>query len=214
MKFSEITLDDVRDLDFNDAGSWPLVVRVIVFVLIASVIGGLGYKFLIADQVKALQVVKAEEQDLRVKLEGKQRKVATLAALKLQVAKLERDFASLRDQLPGKTEVASLLQEVSQTRVITGLEEELFKPGAESPKDFYVELPIELRLLGNYHQFGEFVSGIAALPRIVTLQEIKIVRNPKAEKDNNDRPLIMTAIAKTYRYRDESERPAAEEPKK
>ena len=126
MKLSEITLDDVRDLDFNDAGSWPLVIRVIVFVIIASVIGGVGYKFLIANQVKALQVVTAEEKDLRVKLEGKQRKVATLAALKLQVAKLERDFASLRDQLPGKTEVASLLQEVSQSRVITGLEEELF----------------------------------------------------------------------------------------
>lgn len=212
MKFSEMTLDDLRELDLGDAGSWPVAIRAILFAIIVAAIGGLGYKFLIADQVVALQAVQNEEKALRGKLERKQKKVATLEALKEQVKKLERDFASLRDQLPGKTEVASLLQEVSQTRVITGLEEELFKPGGEIPKDFYAELPIELRVLGSYHQFGEFVSGIAALPRIVTLHKIKIVPNPQADEDDA-RPLIMTATAKTYRYRDESER-TPEEPAK
>ena len=211
MKFSEMTLDDLRELDLGDAGSWPVAIRAILFAIIVAAIGGLGYKFLIADQVVALQAVQNEEKALRGKLERKQKKVATLEALKEQVKKLERDFASLRDQLPGKTEVASLLQEVSQTRVITGLEEELFKPGGEIPKDFYAELPIELRVLGSYHQFGEFVSGIAALPRIVTLHKIKIFRSNGGRRSPNNqnkadlRQLTMTATAKTYRYRDDEE---------
>lgn len=217
MKLSEINIEDLRDLDFNDAGSWPLLVRMILFALVAAVIAGMGYQFLISDQVVRLQEVQNEEKDLRAKLERKQRKVATLDALKAQVERLQRDFASLRGQLPGKTEVASLLREVSQTRVITGLEEELFKPLNELPQDFYAELPIQLRVRGTYHQLGEFVSGIAALPRIVTLHNIKIIRTngsrrPSAgNRDIDLRELTMTATAKTYRYRDDDEISADEE---
>lgn len=211
-KLNQFDLNDLRELDFEDVGSWPLPVRMLLYALVLLLIGGLGYQVFVADQIDGLKRANQEEVELRQKFERKQRRVAKLDALKEQVAQLEQDFESLRGQLPSQTEVANLLQEVSQTRVITGLDEELFKPQSEIPKDFYAELPIELHLLGDFHQFGEFVSGIAALPRIVTLHDIKIEPNQrKARPGQVTRPLRMTAIAKTYRDREDEDSDAEDE---
>nr|WP_320416311.1 type 4a pilus biogenesis protein PilO [Candidatus Reidiella endopervernicosa] len=136
--------------------------------------------------------------DLKKAFEFKQRKAANLDAYKEQLAEMERTFGALLRQLPNKAEIADLLVDISQTGLASGLEFELFKPTAERNKEFYVEHPINLKVIGQYHEFGEFASGIAALPRIVTLHDIGI--SPHKSKDM----LVMTARAKTYRYLEET----------
>lgn len=129
---------------------------------------------------------------------------------KQQLKDIERSFGALLRQLPGKTEVPNLLVDISQTGVGSGLEEKLFQPGPEQKKDFYAELPIKIRLSGSYHEFGQFVSGIAALPRIVTLHDIEI----KPENKDAYDVLTLDLTAKTYRYLDEEELAAAEADRK
>jgi type IV pilus assembly protein PilO len=143
--------------------------------------------------------VQREEADLRQEFESKQAKAANLENYKKQLALMEESFGAMRRQLPDSTEVADLLVDVSQTGLAAGLEFELFQPQAEVPKDFYAELPIKIRVIGNYHEFGEFVSGLAALPRIVTIHDVQIQPRPNSPGD-----LIMEATARTYRYLDEA----------
>jgi len=151
----------------------------------------------IEEQYTDLARVEQTEQDLRQDFEIKQAKAANLDAYRAQLAEMEESFGAMLRQLPNRTEVADLLVDVSQTGLAAGLEFELFQPQGEVPKDFYAELPIKIRVVGDYHEFGEFVSGLASLPRIVTIHDVQI----KPRKTGTD--LIMEATARTYRYLDE-----------
>jgi len=192
-------LSDLNDLnlDPNNIGSWPLAARVIVILLLCIAILFAGYYLDTSDQLIELDTAEKKEASLKQDFEKKQAKAANLAAYKEQMQEMQRSFGALLQQLPGKTEVAGLLVDVSRVGIMSGLEFELFKPEAEIPKDFYAELPIKIRVKGTYHQFGNFASGIATLPRIVTLHDLTIAT--KGEKGSDDR-MIMEATAKTYRY--------------
>jgi type IV pilus assembly protein PilO len=204
-------LDDIKSLDPNDPGRWPLPVRAgcvaLCFVLLAA---GSFWYFVWRDQKPKLDAATAEEQSLRTTFKNKHSKAVNLEVYQQQLADIERSFGALLRQLPGKTEVQSLLIDISQVGVGAGLEEKLFQPAAnENTKDFYAELPIKIRLTGTYHQMGEFVSGIAALPRIVTLHDITIKPENKDTYDN----LTLELTAKTFRYLDDSEVAAVEKAK-
>ncbi|GAB4347660.1 MAG: type 4a pilus biogenesis protein PilO [Gammaproteobacteria bacterium] len=192
-------LSKLNELDFKDIGNWPVAARSVVILLLFGALLFAAYWFHHKDQLALLERVKQEENRLKADFEKKQHKAANLQAYKDQLEQMKQSFGAMLRQLPDKTEVAELLVDVSQTGLANGLEFELFKPGAEQPKEFYAELPIELRVVGTYHQFGGFVSGLAALPRIVTIHDIKI--EPLGE---GDKRLSMQAIAKTYRYLEES----------
>jgi len=193
-------VDDLRSLDTNDPGRWPLPIRVGAIALaFAAVVAAGIYMFVIQEEIPLLERAQQDERDLRVQFEDKQRKAANFDAYRQQLAEIERDFGAMLRQLPGKTEVPSLLVDISQTALGAGLDELEFTPTGEIQKDFYAELPIRLRYTGSYHELGNFVSGIAALPRIVTLHDITI---RPVDRQNPDE-LTMTVTAKTYRYLDE-----------
>ncbi|MCI0507252.1 MAG: type 4a pilus biogenesis protein PilO [Gammaproteobacteria bacterium] len=196
---------DLNELDFSNAGNWPLPVKLVAIILICAAVGFAGYWFDTKDQIKVLENAKAKEEELKKEFESKQAVAANLDAYKQQMKEMERSFGALLLQLPSKTEVAELLVDVSREGLKAGLEFELFKPGAEVTKDFYAEYPINLRVVGTYHQFGNFASGIAALPRIVTLHNLKIGAQKKGKKDEGNAMLIMEATANTYRYLDQEE---------
>jgi type IV pilus assembly protein PilO len=204
-------LDDIKSLDPNDPGRWPLPVRAgfvaLCFVVLAA---GSFWYFVWSEQKPKLDAAAAEEQTLRTTFKQKHSKAVNLEVYQQQLADIERSFGALLRQLPGKTEVQSLLIDISQVGVGAGLEEKLFQPAAdENTKDFYAELPIKIRLTGSYHQMGEFVSGIAALPRIVTLHDITIKPDNKDTYDN----LSFELTAKTFRYLDDAEVAAGEKSK-
>jgi type IV pilus assembly protein PilO len=204
-------LEELRSLDPRDPGRWPLAILAsAVTVAFLAVAIGLIYLFVWNDQRPILQQRQAEEQALRHEFHEKHAKAVNLDLYKQQLKDIERSFGALLRQLPGKTEVPSLLVDISQTGLAAGLSEKLFQPQPEMKKDFYAEKPIKIRLTGSYHQFGEFVSGIAALPRIVTLDEIDIKPDSKDAYDQ----LSMELTAKTYRYLDEEEIAAGEAEKK
>jgi type IV pilus assembly protein PilO len=192
-------VDELRSLDTSDPGRWPLPIRAgAVAVVFAAAVAFGVYMFVINAEMPALRAAEREEVDLRAQFEDRQRKAANFDAYRSQLAEIERDFGAMLRQLPGKTEVPSLLVDISQTGLGAGLEEQTFTPMGEIQKDFYAELPIKLRYTGSYHELGNFVSGIAALPRIVTLHDISI--KPRA---NNPDELTLDVTAKTYRYLDE-----------
>ena len=200
-------LEELRALDPSDPGRWPLPIRIgavaVWFVVLALV---LSWVFVWQSQRPELQRFQAEEQQLRTQFRDKHAKAVNLEVYKQQLTDIERSFGAMLRQLPGKTEVPNLLVDISQTGLAAGLEEKLFQPQNEQKKDFYAELPIKIRLTGNYHEFGAFVSGIAALPRIVTLHDIVIKPDSKDAYD----VLTLDLTAKTYRYLDEDEVAAAE----
>jgi type IV pilus assembly protein PilO len=191
--------DELRSLDPRDPGRWPLAVRGFFIGLTFVICAGVAWYMLVWNEDRpVLQQAESEEQDLRSQFESKQQRAANLEAYKGQLAEMERSFGAMLRQLPGKTEVPNLLVDISQTGLAAGLQEKLFQPAAEQTKGFYAELPIRIKLVGSYHQFGTFVSGIAALPRIVTLHDIEIT--PVAGKDSGFDNLTMDVTAKTYRY--------------
>ena len=203
-------VDDLKTLDPNDPGRWPLPVRAGVVALVFVVIAALLFYLLVwSDQKPILDQKAAEEVDLRDKFKAKHSKAVNLAVYQQQLADIERSFGALLRQLPGRTEVPNLLVDISQVGVGAGLEEKLFQPSPEVKKDFYAELPIKIKLTGSYHQMGEFVSGIAALPRIVTLHDITIKPDNKDAYDQ----LSFELTAKTFRYLDDAEVAAAEKSK-
>ena len=205
-------LDELRTLDPKDPGRWPLPIRAFFVVLIFVACTGAAWYLLVWNEDRpVLQKAEADEADLRGQFENKQQRAANLDAYKAQLAEMERSFGAMLRQLPGKTEVPNLLVDISQTGLAAGLQEKLFQPGTEKSNGFYAELPIKIKLVGSYHQFGAFVSGIAALPRIVTLDDIQI--SPVDAKGGYDN-LTMDVTAKTYRYMEDdgSAKPAA--PKK
>ncbi len=199
-----MNLSDLNNLnlDPNNIGSWPLAARVIVIVLLCFALLFAGYYLDTSDQVLELETARAKESSLKQEFETKQAKAANLAAYREQMQEMQRSFGALLQQLPGKTEVAGLLVDISRVGIVSGLEFELFKPEAEKPKEFYAELPIKIRVKGNYHQFGNFASGTAALPRIVTLHNLSITSTGKKGEDGR---MIMEATAKTYRYLEKSD---------
>jgi len=203
MNLSEINLSS---LDVNNIGSWPVPIRSLVIFVIFSLVVGAGYYYLINDLQIELSKAQAEEVGLRTEFEGIQSRVRNLDAYKEQLADMKQTFGALLRQLPGSTEVPELLVDISQTGLAAGLEFQLFEPQGETPKDFYAEMPIKIKVVGSYHEFGEFISGVSALPRIVTLHDIKIANGPvEQEKAPNPDRLIMDITARTYRYVDQDE---------
>lgn len=202
MKF----VDQFKNVDWQDIGRWPFVVRasaVGAFMIAAVLV--LGYVFVVNGQWPELDQERKRQDDLWAEFLRKQSKAANFDAYKAQLKEMEKSFGAMLRQLPGKTEVPSLLVDISQTGLAAGLDEKLFQPAPEVKREFYAELPIKIRLTGNYHELGNFVSGIAALPRIVTLHDIEI---KPAEKDSYD-DLVLDVTAKTYRYLEDDETTAA-----
>lgn len=193
-------LSSITDLDFNESGEWPLVVKIIAVLLVCALVWGGGYYFIIKDKQAQLQTLEQKEAQLKKEFETKQAKAANLEAYKEQLAEMRVMFSSMLEQLPKKSEVPELLVDVTRTGLINGLEFELFQPQGERPVDFYAELPIQMTVTGNYHQFGEFVSGLSALPRIVTMHDFSM--GPLNEQTGK---MTMNLTAKTYRYFDDGD---------
>lgn len=195
-------LEQLRTLDRRDIGRWPLLFRgLLIGVIFLAVTLFLSYYFIWNGQRPELLAAEQKEQELRQTFEQKQRKAANFEAYKQQLAEMDRTFGTMLRQLPSKTEVPSLLTDISQQGLGAGLDQKLFQPAPEVKKDFYAELPIKVRFNGSYHQLGTFVSGIATLPRIVTLHDIQIA---PVNKDSIDQ-LTLDVTAKTYRYLEDDE---------
>jgi len=195
-------MDQLRNIDPNDPGRWPLPIRLgaIGLTLILAAAGSVYYLAWRPQQPILEQAVSKETQLLQT-LEQKARKAANLDAYKAQLKEMEQSFGAMLRQLPNKTEVPSLLVDISQKGSEAGLEQKLFQPGAPVQHDFYSELPIKIKLAGSFHAVGNFVSYVAALPRIVTLHDIVITRPAKAAGDD----LELEVTAKTYRYLDDEQ---------
>ena len=201
-------LEELQSLDFNDIGRWPFLFRGLFVALFFVVAVGAGFYFLVyKEQMPRLERAQQEEMELRSSFEQKQKKAANFDAYRAQLDEIERSFGTMLRQLPGRTEIPNLLVDISQTGLAAGLQEELFQPSDEIQKDFYAEKPIRIRLKGSYHEFGKFVSDIAALPRIVTLHNVEIT--PETAGGPADE-LVMNLTAKTYRYLDQDEEAEAE----
>lgn len=195
-------IEELRNLDVNDIGRWPLPFRLGVIALTFVVVVGFGsWFFIVKEKMPQHQRVVADEQSLRTTFENKQRKAANFDAYKTQLEQMEQSFGTMLRQLPGETEIPSLIVDISQTGLASGLQEKLFEPQAEIPKEFYAEKPIKIHLSGGFHEIANFVSGVAALPRIVTLHDIRITPE---DSETFDR-LTMEVTAQTYRYLEEVE---------
>jgi type IV pilus assembly protein PilO len=193
-------LEELQSLDANDIGRWPFAFRAGVIGIVFTVVVGLGiYWIIIEDKAPALERAQEEEVTLRQVFENKQRKAANYDAYKAQLAQIEQSFGTMLRQLPGETEIPSLIVDISQTGLAAGLQEKLFQPQPEIPRDFYAEKPITISLSGGYHEIANFVSGVAALPRIVTLHDINITPDDPDSFDS----LTLQVTAKTYRYIEE-----------
>ena len=191
-------LSSINELDFNESGEWPTPIKIIAGVLICLLVWAGGYYFILKD--KQAEFTKLEQKVVALKhiFEIKQAKAVNLEAYKEQLAEMRVMFSSMLEQLPKKSEVPDLLVDITRTGLINGLEFELFKPEGERPVDFYAELPIQMTVTGTYHQFGEFVSGVASLPRIVTLHDISM--GPMSQATGKT---TMNVTAKTYRHFDD-----------
>ena len=202
----------LSDLDFNNIGGWPQQAKVVFCVLLAAFILIMAYLLLIRGKVDELRGLESQESTLRKQFEDEQGKAANLEPLRQQLAQMEQVLQQMLRQLPSRTEMPDLIIDISQTALSSGLANELFQPGPESPKEFYAEKPIALRMLGNYHQFGAFVSGVASLPRVVILTMHDISLKPKEGKAiTRGGPLELSGTVKTYRYLDEQEIAAQEQ---
>jgi type IV pilus assembly protein PilO len=202
-------LNELRDLDFNDIGSAPASVRYIILTFLLIVILAIGYYLLIKAKTEQLELVERLENTLRIDFEAKQAKAASLEAYEAQLAEMQELLETMFRQLPSRTEMDKLLVDVSQTALGAGIDVQLFQPNAEAFHDFYAERPISVRMLGDYHQFGEFVSGVASLPRVVILTMHDISLRRATDRDvgagRGDGRLILEGTVKTYRYIDEEE---------
>jgi len=211
MAFSD-AISDLQNIDgedFKRLGTAPVLLRgFLVFLLVAAVLAAAAW-FLIKPEFDRLEVVKAKESQLRDKFDAEQAKAANRGAYVEQLEEMKKTFNVMLRQLPNKTDIESLLVDLSQTSVASGLDVKYFKPETEIPKEFYAEYPIKISVTGQYHEFGQFISGLAALPRIVTLSNIDIgeVRAvgaaAKEESNSSNAKLKMDLVATTYRYIEE-----------
>jgi type IV pilus assembly protein PilO len=195
-------LKQFNELDFSNFGDWPGIVKGVAILILCGAVGGAWYYFDTDEQIGRLKTVARKETELRGSFEGKHRKAANLEAYRQQLEEMKESFGTMLRQLPNKTEVAGLLVDVSQTGLAAGLKFELFQPSGELTKDFYAELPIQVRVTGRYHEFGRFISGLAALPRIVTIHDVGIDA-PQKRGGDSDQVLALEATVKTYRYLEE-----------
>jgi len=201
MDLSEINLNDLDVEDLKKIGTAPLPVKIAIIVVLCIGLAVAGYFLDTTTQKAELDKVIAEEQQLRKVFAGKQAKAANLESYKQQLEEMRTSFGTLLRQLPNETEIETLLTDISQTGISAGLEIDYFKPEGLRPKEFYSEYPIKLKVTGRYHEFAEFISGVAALPRIVTVQDIAI--KPSDAKEGGVK-LTMELTAITYQYLDES----------
>ncbi|MGV3626750.1 MAG: type 4a pilus biogenesis protein PilO [Betaproteobacteria bacterium] len=193
-----MTLDELKRLDPNKIGSWPILPKLGVLLLLLLVLVFASYWFDWQDQITQIDGAKAKEEQLRTTFLSKKKQAIDLPAYRKQLVDIESQFGALLKQLPGKSEMDALLTDINQAGLGRGLQFELFRPAtSESAKDFYAELPITIRVTGNYHDLGAFASDIGRLSRIVTLNDIAL----SAAKDG----LTLDATAKTFRYLDEGE---------
>jgi type IV pilus assembly protein PilO len=188
---SAMNLSDIN-LDLNAAGTWPLGVKAFVIILTCMTAIGAGVYFITLDQLDLLEITEQKESTLKIEFEGKQKKAVNLQDYQEQLTQIEASLDEMIRQMPTEEEVASLLIDISQTGLASGLQFKLFKPEAPVRKDFYSELPINIQVTGKYEELGLFVSGLASLPRIVTLHNVNITPELKNEQ------LLMSAVVKTY----------------
>ncbi len=189
---------DLSDLDMNNLGSWPAAVKVIAAALLMVLVLGGGYYFYLSDMLLSLDQEKAQEETLKQQFSSKAFQAANLEAYKAQMVEMEASFGALLRQLPSDTEVPGLLEDITRTGLGSGLEFEEIKLQPEVTQQFYIELPIQIKVVGSYHDLATFVSGVASLPRIVTLHDFEI----KPESAGSSSKLRMSILAKTYRYND------------
>jgi type IV pilus assembly protein PilO len=189
-----MTLDDLKNIDFNNIPGWPMPIKIGGIALICGVLLFGGYWFLIADELADYERVQKKEEGLKETYLNKKGLAINLPAYKLQMDEMHQAFGTLLRQLPNKTEVPNLLVDITQAGLGRGLNFVLFKPEKEKPKEFYAELPINIKVTGGYHELGMFVTDLAALPRIVTIGNIDIIADAKTSV------LSMSAVARTFRY--------------
>ena len=197
------------DLDPNNIGNWPGPLKGVVILILCAAVLGAGYWFDTKDQLITLEGAQKKEVELKRVFEFKQKKAANLDALRDQLKEMKESFGNLLRLLPNKTEIEGLLVDISQSGLSAGLEFELFKPGAEQAAEFYAIQPIQIRVTGTYHEFGNFVSTVAALPRIVTQHDVSMVPKNTGAVGAGGGELVMNMVAKTYRYLEEDEIEAA-----
>ncbi|MDR6991219.1 type 4a pilus biogenesis protein PilO [Luteimonas sp. 3794] len=201
----------LRELDFNNTGSWPREYRIGACILVGLLIFVLLWYVVTREKGAELTSLESQEAGLRLDFETKQGKAANLEPLKQQLAQMEQQLQQMLRQLPSKTEMPDLIVDISQTAIATGIQNDLFKPGEETPREFYAEQPISLRMVGTYHQFGAFVSGVASLPRVVIMTMHDISLKPRAAGADGlaaigpNSSLELSGTVKTYRYLDEDE---------
>lgn len=198
---------DLKDLDFRTASSWPNEVKYAACVFLVFIIALLAWFLIISGKRDEYLGLAAEEATLRQEFENEQGKAANLEPLKQQLADMELILQKMLRQLPSKNDMPDLIVDVSQEALSSGITNELFQPGPEEPKDFYAEKPIAIRMVGTYHQFGNFMSGVASLPRVVIMTMHDIALKPR---DKDPKILELAGTIKTYRYLDPDEQ--AEQP--
>lgn len=212
---------DFSELTFNTIGDWPIVIRVFIVVFACVAIISAGLWFSTRPQMQKLDTAEKEQIELKQQFESKQAVASSLDEYKRQMVEMQKSFGDMLQQLPATHEIPSLLEEISETGIRNGLEFKLFKPGNEQQFDFYVELPIEIQVIGSYHQLADFVSDLANMRRIVSLHDFKIIdfganprgRGGKGEDAGDEKVgklLDMSITAKTYRYLGEMELQAVE----
>ena len=204
-------LSDIQNLDRNNVGGWPQSVKIFFTTFLFGLVLLAGWYFVISDQQDSLNSLVGKEGSLKQEFATKQAKSVNLEALQQQLDEMQDMLRQLLRQLPSKTEMPELLIDISQTALSAGLETELFEPGPETPKDFYAEKPIKLRMTGTYHQFGTFISGVASLPRVVilTLHDVSLTPAAPTNGSSSGGKLILQGTVKTYRYLDDEESAAA-----
>jgi len=207
----------LRELDLNNVGAWPREYRIGTCVVVGLLIFALLWWGITRDKGNELRTLEDQEATLRSDFETKQGKAANLEPLKQQLAQMEQQLQQMLRQLPSKTEMPDLITDISQTAIATGIQNDLFRPGTEMPREFYAEQPIALRMVGTYHQFGAFVSGVASLPRVVIMTMHDISLKPRGDDSGGlgaigpNSVLELSGTVKTYRYLDEEETAAQEQ---
>ncbi len=210
--------DDLRNLDRNNVGGWPKSIKTFFAVLIIALILLAGWWFKIREQQEDLETKQRQEATLKKEFVTKQQKVVNLPAYRKQLEDMKEMLRTMLRQLPSKTEMPDLLVDISQTALAAGIVVDLFQPGAEVVKEFYAEKPIQLKMLGTYHQFGTFISGVASLPRVVILTMHDVSLRPagktaavaQGSAPSPSGQLALEGTVKTYRYVDDDEAAAAQ----
>ena len=198
-----MNINDLQNLDPNNIGNWPALIKGPLILLLCAAVLGAGYWFDTQNQILSLENNKKKEGELKLVFENKQRKAANLKPLRLQLEEMKQTLGDLLQLLPNKTEIEGLLVDISQAGLATGLEFDLFKPGADQPAEFYAIQPIQIKVTGTYHALAEYVSAVAALPRIVTQHDIAIT--PRGKGVDAEVRLSVSLTARTYRYLEEDE---------